>query len=102
MCGSVQRWTLSVLALEFSRLNSKFSRVKVSVVVGYSPSEDVEEWGRLWNNMDRILDRVGNGYRLCILRDLNGWIGDGMRPGITAAFGVPEEWWSSVLKGDCV
>ena len=26
--------------------------------------------------MDRILDREGNGYRLCILGDLNGWIGD--------------------------
>ena len=23
---------------------------------------------------DRILDRVGNGYRLCIPGDLNGWI----------------------------
>ena len=41
--------------------------------------------------MDRILDRVGNGYRLCILGNLNRWIGDETRVGITDAFGVPEE-----------
>ena len=40
----------------------KFSRVKVCVVVGYGPNEG---------------DRVGNGYKLCIMGDLNGWIGDG-------------------------
>ena len=32
--------------------------------------------------MDRILDRLGNGYRLCILGDLNRWIGDRTRVGI--------------------
>ena len=37
----------------------KFSWVKVSVVVGYGPSEgDGEERNRFWKNMDRILDRV--------------------------------------------
>ena len=41
--------------------------------------------------MDRIVDRVGNGYRLCILGDLNRWIGDKARAGITGAFGVPGE-----------
>ena len=58
-----------MLALEFSGLNS---RVKVCVVVGYGPNErDGEERDRFWNDMDRTLDSVGNGYRLCILRDLN-------------------------------
>ena len=44
----------------------------------------------------------------CVLRDLNEWIGDMMRAGITGAFGVPgenqmgEEWGSSVLKGGCL
>ena len=39
----------------------KFSRVKVCVVVGYGPSEgDGGERDRFWNDMDRILDRVGN------------------------------------------
>ena len=35
------------------------------------------------------MDRVGNGYRLCILEDLNGCIGDGVRAGITFSFEVP-------------
>ena len=29
---------------------------------------------RFWNDMDRIADKVGNGYRLCILGDLNRWM----------------------------
>ena len=41
--------------------------------------------------MDRTLDSVGNGYRLCILGDLNEWIEDRTRAGTTGAFGVPEE-----------
>ena len=41
--------------------------------------------------MDRILDNVGNGYRLCILGDLKGWRGDRTRAGITSDFGVPRE-----------
>ena len=66
----------------------RFSRVKICVVVGYVPSEGD---GKERDNMDRILDRVGNGYRLCILADLNGWIGDRTRAGITGTFGVPGE-----------
>ena len=42
-------------------------------------------------DVDRTLDNVGNGYRWCILGDLNGWIGNRTRAGITGAFGVPEE-----------
>ena len=41
-----------------------------------------------WNDMDRALDGVWNDYRLCILGDLNGWIGDRTTAGITGAFGV--------------
>ena len=41
--------------------------------------------------MDRTPDSVGNRYRLCILGDLNGWIGDRTRAGITGAIGVPGE-----------
>ena len=56
-----------VLCLKF-----KFSRVKFCVVVEYGPSEgNGEERDRFWNDIDRILNRVGNGYRLCILGDLN-------------------------------
>ena len=39
--------------------------------------------------MDRTQDSVGNGYKLFILGDLNGWIGDRTRVGVT--FGVPGE-----------
>ena len=55
----------------------KFSRVKVCVVVvvvGYGPNEgDGEEREKFWNDLDRIVDRIGNGYRLGILGDLNDW-----------------------------
>ena len=68
----------------------KLSRVKVSVVVGYGPNEGIgEERERFWNGMDRNVDRVGNGYRLCVLGDLNGWIGDRVRASITGAVEVP-------------
>ena len=66
MCDTMQLYTLSVLALEFSGL--KFSTLKVCVVLGYSPNEgDGEVRNRFWSNMGRILDIVENGYRLCIL-----------------------------------
>ena len=44
----------------------KLSRVKVCVVaVVYGPFEgDVEQRDRFWDDMDKTLDRVGNGYRL--------------------------------------
>ena len=59
------------------------------MVVGYGPSEGIgEERERIWNDIDRTMDRIGNGYRLCLLGDLNRWIGD---RGITGAFGVPGE-----------
>ena len=88
------------------RIKFKFSRVKVCLVVGYGPNEGIgEERERFWNDMDRIMDRVGNRYRLCMLGDLKGWIGDRVRVSIIGAFGVSrenEEWWSSVLKGGCL
>ena len=70
----------------------KFSRINVCGVVGYGPNEgDVEERERFWNDMVRTVDTVGNGYRLCIMRDLNRWVVDKTRAGITGAFGVPGE-----------
>ena len=50
----------------------RFSKVKVCVVVGYSPNEGKgEARERFWNDLNRNVDRVGNGYRLCMLGDLN-------------------------------
>ena len=60
----------------------KFSRVKVCVVMGYGSNGDSEERDRFWNDMDRTLDIVENGYRLCILGNIP-------RSGITGAFGMP-------------
>ena len=93
-------------------LKFKFSRVKVFAVVGYDPNEgNLEEMERFCNNLNRIVDRVGNGYRLCVLEDLNGWTEGRVRAGIIGAFGVSGEndkekkkkqWWSSVLNGVCL
>ena len=41
--------------------------------------------------MIRVVDTVRNGHKLCVLGDLNGWIGDRVKIGITGAFGVPGE-----------
>ena len=41
--------------------------------------------------MDRTRDRVENGYKLCVLGDPNGRIGNRARAGITGAFGVQGE-----------
>ena len=41
--------------------------------------------------MDKTMDRVRNGYRLCMLGDLNGWIRDRVRASINGAFGVQGE-----------
>ena len=61
-------------------------------VVSYGTSEGNREGrGRNGNDLDKIADKVGNEYRLCALEDLNGWIGDRVRAGITGAFGVPGE-----------
>ena len=47
----------------------KFSMIEMCVVVVYNPNErDVEESMRFLKD----LDRVGNGYRLCVMEDLNG------------------------------
>ena len=51
----------------------KISRINVSKVVAYGPTKgDVEEREKFWNDLDSVADRVGNGYRLCVLQDLRG------------------------------
>ena len=42
--------------------------------------------------LDRVVGRIGNGYRLCVvLGDLNGWFVDRLRICIACGFGVPGE-----------
>ena len=54
----------------------------------FGPNErNGEEKDRFWNDFDRIVDRVGNGYRLFMLGNLNRWV----RVVITGAFTVPRE-----------
>ena len=61
-------------------------------MVWYGPNEvDGEEMDRFCSDIDRSLDRVKNEYRLFILGNLNGWIEDRTRDGVTGAFGVPGE-----------
>ena len=83
---------LDIFALESSGSNSIFQGFKFVWWWDTAPNEgDGEERDRFWNDMDRILDTVGNRYRLCILGNLNGWIGERTRAGITGAFGVSGE-----------
>ena len=58
---------------------------------GTVPVKELVKKGRGSGMTDRIMERVGNGYRLYVLGDLNGWIADRVRAGITGAFGVPGE-----------
>ena len=54
--------------------NFRFLRFKlcVVVVVVYGPPErDAEKMEGFWNDLDRVIDRVGNGYRLGALGYLN-------------------------------
>ena len=33
-----------------------------------------KERERLWNDLDKVLERVSNGYRLCVLGDQNRFV----------------------------
>ena len=49
-------------------------------MVAYDSSlGDFEEWEMFWNDLDRVVDRLGNRYNLCELGELNRWVGDRMR-----------------------
>ena len=69
-------WYSAVMDFGFRILwiKFKFLRVKICVVGGwgYSSNEgDGEERKRFWNDLDRIVDKIGNDYKLYILGDLN-------------------------------
>ena len=71
----------------------KFKKVKVCVVASYGPSEgsDDDECMKFWNDMKETLERVSGGFRIIVLCDLNGWVGDRKRDGITGGYGVEGE-----------
>ena len=59
--------------LVYLRVQLKFSKVKVFADVAYDPIEgDDTKMKGFWKNLGRILDGVGNGYKLCVMKDLNG------------------------------
>ena len=62
----------------------RFSKVKVCVMVSVPPEEEAEKKEKFWNEVDRVVDRVGNGHRLYVL-------GDGLRADLTDGFEVPGE-----------
>ena len=60
-----------MLALESYGLISGFQESKFVVVLGYSPNEgNGNEMERFWNDLERIMHKIGNGYRLGMLGDL--------------------------------
>src|SRR5678816_1653157 len=70
----------------------KFEKVKECVVVTYGPSEgNVEESTIFRDNLNNGLDGESRSFRLIVLGDLNGWIGDQKRDDITEGFGVSGE-----------
>ena len=45
--------------------------------------------GEVLEQLDKVVDKVGNRYRLCVLLGLNGWVADRLRAGITGGFRLP-------------
>lgn len=70
----------------------RFKKVKLCIVVAYGPCNDrsVREKDKFWRDLEKVMNAVGNGYRLLVVGDLNGKVGECVRDGITGAFGVPE------------
>ena len=54
------------------------------MVVAYNSTKlEVEESEKFWNDVDRVVDRIGNGYILYLLGYLDRWIGDMLKADIT-------------------
>ena len=70
---------MGMLALEFSGLNSSFQGLNCVWWWGTVPMKEM------------VKKEIGFGMTWTGLEDLNGWIGDRIRAGITNAFGVPGE-----------
>ena len=65
----VEPWFVSSIILSFK---SKFSRVMLCVAVEYDLEGKNEKRKRFWDYLDRVLDRIGNEYRFCVMGDLSG------------------------------
>ena len=75
-----------------SQLSNKTIRYSIrSLNTQQTSVVDVGERKKFWNDLYRVADRIANGYRFCVMGDLNGCVGDRMRVGIPGAFVVPGE-----------
>ena len=71
-------------------------------MVGFGPNKgNGEESEKFWNDLDVILNREGNGYRLCVLGDLNRFIGDTVKVGITGTLIMEEKYYFCAQRGLC-
>ena len=52
---------------------------------------DDEARERLNNDLECIVYRVYSGYRLCVLGDMNGWVGDRVRVDMLVLLEFQEE-----------
>ena len=79
-------WYNSVV--EFECVSSRILKINFNFLnVNYEVNYEGRK--RFRNDMDRVLSRVVNGYRLCVIEDLNRWVRDRLREDITCPFGVP-------------
>ena len=45
-----------------------FKGFKLCVMICMAPLRgNIEERKKLWNDLDRVIDRIGNGHSLCML-----------------------------------
>ena len=56
-----------------------------------APMKEIKIGKRFFNDLDKAVDKVDNGYEVFLLENLNKLIGDRVKASITVAFGVPEE-----------
>ena len=90
------KWYKSLVNVEYKSARVllakfKFARVKVCVIVVYGPVNGASEYEResFWNEVERTVDEVGSSYRVIVMGDMNGWVGDVECEGIIGKHGVP-------------
>ena len=70
ICGTVLCLGLDVSALEYYELSSSFHGLR-RVHVMYDHTQHDEKREKIWNDSDRVWNRLGKRYRLCVMGDLN-------------------------------
>ena len=68
-----------MIGLEYFGLSSSSQGLKFARWQCMAPLKGKLKKGKGFVERLRVVDRLGNGYTLCVLRDLNGWVGDRLR-----------------------